>query len=108
MFALTLLIAAQAGPSLAPPGGGHAFKVFGIGATSCASAYGNRNAEAMSEAWVLGYFTALNTRSDPGVGQSVNAEGVLAAVRQACGQQPSASLDATAHGVYTFMQSLGR
>ncbi|WP_206244529.1 hypothetical protein [Novosphingobium terrae] len=112
MFALALLIAAQAAPAMTPqiggpPPGGHAFKVFGIGATTCAAAYSNRNAEAMSEAWVLGYFTALNTRDTTGVGKSVNAEGVLAAVKQACVQEPSASLDRTAHGVYSFMQSLG-
>jgi len=105
MFALALFIAAQAAPATANE---HAFKVFGIGATSCGAAYTNRDAEAMSEAWVLGYFTALNTQNDPGVGRTVNAEGVLASVKKACFQNPSASLDQTAYGVYSFMQSIGR
>jgi hypothetical protein len=88
MFALALLIAAQAAPGSAPYGNEHAFRVFGIGATSCAAAYANPDAEAMSEAWVLGYFTALNTHNVPGVGRTVNAEGVLASVRKACFQTP--------------------
>lgn len=108
MFALALLIAAQAAPSSPPYGNEHAFRVFGIGATSCGAAYANPDAEAMSEAWVLGYFTALNTHNDPGVGRTVNAEGVLASVKKACFQTPSASLDRTAFGVYSFMQSIGR
>jgi hypothetical protein len=104
------LLAAEAVPTSANAQiQGAVVTVWGLGISSCATAelYGN---QINFEAWVMGYFTGLNSMSNtnPAVGHTTDAPGIWGEVQLICASNPSETLYAAASAAYMKLASEGR
>lgn len=83
---LSLLIAA----SIASPSQLKVY-VYGVGRESCARAFlPSRSTER--EAWVMGYWSGLNTAAQSMAGHDTEIDGILAEVKLRCNRRPATEL----------------
>lgn len=80
---------------------------FGGGARTCQAALEPVN-YAASYAWLMGYFSGLNSGTGGTTGQTTNGDGIMAEIRTACQREPSRSLIDVAEDVYIHMREAGR
>lgn len=95
MIALAIVLAIAAPTEIA---------AFGRGASDCATALDQAHYET-SYAWVMGYFTGLNTASQGKTGQTTDGDGIMAEVQLLCHREPSLPLIDAAERVYAMMQN---
>jgi hypothetical protein len=77
--------------------------ITGIGRMSCAHWLSQSFNEG--EAWILGFWSALNHAKARMVGQHTNGEGIIAEVRKVCAGRPSMTLVGAAFTAYSEMES---
>jgi hypothetical protein len=92
----TILISLALVLALAPPA---EIAAFGRGASECSAALKPAQYEA-SFAWVMGYFTGLNTAARAKTGQATNGDGIMAEVQLLCRREPNLLLIDAAERVY--------
>lgn len=77
---------------------------FGRGATQCAIALDAAHYD-VSFAWVMGYFTGMNTAAQAKTGGTTDGEGIMAEVQLLCHREPETLLIDAAERVYLSMQA---
>ncbi|HEV2572047.1 MAG TPA: hypothetical protein VGU72_09945 [Beijerinckiaceae bacterium] len=67
---------------------------FGIGTDSCANWQSSDAHKSEGDAWILGFWSALNlaSRVDARIDADIDANGIWNSVREACTQTPSGKL----------------
>jgi len=78
-------------------------QIFGTGLFSCATWDANPPYVAGMNAWILGYWSGLNSNNvgNHRVGKSTDANGILAEVHRVCSDRPSLSLFLATREIYT-------
>lgn len=84
--------------------------VFAQGLSSCANWTSDPVSELGAQSWILGYWSGLNQTNPTGhfVGINTDGAGVVAAVRKACRDDPSANLAITTLRTYRSLQAKNR
>jgi hypothetical protein len=101
--ALVLLTASVA------PGWSEPVKVFGAGNISCAKWLTDAITEAHGGNWILGFWSGANTvNSNGSVGLKTDSEGIVAAVKLKCAQDPGAALFLVVAELYGEFERKGR
>jgi hypothetical protein len=79
--------------------------MFGIGRSSCATWQSSLRYRYEGEAWILGFWSGLNSfnTQDSAVGSQTDGEGVIAEVKKVCDKGPSTSLSDAVEVVYFSM-----
>lgn len=80
---------------------------IGVGVDSCATAFSQQN-RLQAAAWVLGFWSARNLERNATVGETTDAQGIVAEVELACSRRPSTSLNVAALVVYDIMEAEAR
>jgi hypothetical protein len=109
--ALTIVGCVLVSASVAKPVGAHAqepndgYTVFGMGNDSCATVYQAKNAD-VAEAWVFGYFSALNVinRHDHNVASSAGADRIMGELKRICDTNPFEPFFNAASAAYLKLQ----
>ena len=76
---------------------------FGSGASTCPVALEPGRYET-SYAWVMGYFTGLNSASQGQTGRTTDGDGIMAEVELLCRREPSLLLIDAAERVYATLR----
>lgn len=80
---------------------------FGAGARSCEAAFAPERYET-TFAWVMGYFSGVNSGTNGTVGRTANGEGIIAEVEGVCLRDQAASLIHAAETAYIQMREAHR
>lgn len=80
---------------------------FGGGARTCANAFATDNYPT-SYAWVMGYFSGVNTASVSKVGQTADGDVTIGEVQLLCQREPGLRLIEAAERAYTAMRESDR
>jgi hypothetical protein len=82
-------------------------QMFGLGTTNCAYWLSTPSRKSEGSAWLLGYWSALNTVNEKNhlVGKDADGKAIIAEVKKICAAEPSTSMvDAIARVYYRFSQ----
>jgi hypothetical protein len=83
--------------------------VGGVGKDSCAKAWAaTEEAEYASFAWVMGFWTGMNTARGTTVGRTSDGWGIVGEVKKISRDQPSTTLYQASFDVFSRLQSEGR
>lgn len=83
---------------------------FGIGISSCATWLSTPVKRNEGEAWIYGFWSGMNFKNAENhtVGNTTDANGIVAEVKATCGVAPSATLSSATSQAYVRLQKIGR
>ena len=79
---------------------------FGMGGYSCARAFEPHNF-AITQSWVLGFWSGVNNTRGLQVGRNTDAAGVVGEVRRVCEDQPATLLYVAVDQAYANLHAKG-